>query len=360
MTKIATRSLVRSPWRLIPLVAVAAAQLGCGVDDQIHQAALRDLDEQRQLASQGQKAIADQDAEIKRLKHQLGALEEDRRKSGAALDEAKKSMDEMARARTQAEARAAQFRSLVAQFRKMTESGKLKVEIRDNRMIVSLGDRILFDPGRAELKRDGADTLKQVTAVLKEVGARDFQVAGHTDNAPIRSSRYRSNWDLSSARAVEVVNFMIANGMESKRLSAAGYADQDPVASNESADGKAKNRRIEITLMPNLEDLPPITADATGDAATAAGKVAVPPPAQGKMSTARPLPSAGAAGVARMQAEKDKDGTAAMPKNAPPESPAPIHKASAAPTTAPSPATPSVTPAAPKAASSGSEQRTPK
>ena len=110
----------------------------------------------------------------------------------------------------------------------MTEAGKLKVEIRDNRMIVSVGDKISVRSGKTQLKKEGADTLKEVTAVLKDVAGRDFQVAGHTDNTPIRSARFRSNWDLSTARAVEVVNFMVASGMQPGRLSAAGYGDQAP------------------------------------------------------------------------------------------------------------------------------------
>ena len=98
---------------------------------------------------------------------------------------------------------------------------------------------------------------------------RNFQVAGHTDNVPIKSKQFRSNWDLSTARAVEVVNFMISAGLDGKRLSAAGYADQSPVAPNDTPENKAKNRRIEITLVPNLDDLPPID-DALKDAPTAA------------------------------------------------------------------------------------------
>jgi chemotaxis protein MotB len=170
-------------------------------------------------------------------------------------------MEDLARAQAQAEVRALQFRKLVGQFRKMTEAGKLKVEVRDNRMIVTVGDQILFDPGKTQLKKDGAETLREVTAVLRDVAGRDFQVADHTDNAPIRSRRFRSNWELSAARAVEVVTFMVASGMPAHRLSAAGYAEQAPVSTNDSAEGRSRNRRIEIILMPNLDDLPPIGDD---------------------------------------------------------------------------------------------------
>ena len=75
-------------------------------------------------------------------------------------------------------------------------------------MIVRLGDKILFDPGKTDLKPEGKEALTQVTAVLKDLANRNFQVAGHTDNVPIKSAQFKSNWDLSTARAVEVVNFM--------------------------------------------------------------------------------------------------------------------------------------------------------
>jgi len=117
---------------------------------------------------------------------------------------------------------------------------------------------VQVEPGKTDLKTAGQEAIKQVAQILAGIEGRKFQVTGHTDNIPIKSARFRSNWDLSTARAVEVTNFMIAAGMEPKRLSAAGYADQSPVAPNDTPENKAKNRRIEITLVPNLDDLPPI------------------------------------------------------------------------------------------------------
>ena len=166
----------------------------------------------------------------------------------------------------------------MTQFKALTDAGKLQVEIRENRMIVRLGDKILFDPGKTDLKPEGKDALTQVTAVLKSLPNRNFQVAGHTDNVPIKSKKFRSNWDLSTARAVEVTNFMIGAGMEPKRLSAAGYADQSPVAPNDTPENMAKNRRIEITLVPNLDDLPPIDDALKADAAGARPRAPPRPP----------------------------------------------------------------------------------
>src|SRR4029077_3570333 len=130
-------------------------------------------------------------------------LETERGNLGGELEQAQKRMEELRKAQVQAEARAAQFRKLVTQFKSLTDSGKLQVEIRENRMIVRLGDQILFDPGKTDLQGEGKDARTHARTLLQETPNRNFQVAGHTDNAPINSARFRSNWDLSTARAVE-------------------------------------------------------------------------------------------------------------------------------------------------------------
>jgi chemotaxis protein MotB len=262
----------------------AWASGGCGVDETLYNAAVKDRDAQKQHLSETQKSLDQEknvhskdndvrDTRILALENKLKALGQDvsrleteRQGLGGELDQAKKRMEELRKAQAQAEARAAQFRKLVTQFKALTDAGKLQVEIRENRMIVRLGDKILFDPGKTELKPEGKEALQQVTVVLKDLPNRNYQVAGHTDNIPIKSKRFRSNWDLSTARAVEVVDFMIASGLDPKRLSAAGYADQSPVAGNDTPENKAKNRRIEITLVPNLDDLPPIDEALKADA----------------------------------------------------------------------------------------------
>jgi chemotaxis protein MotB len=262
--------------RLSVFLLLAVSVASCGIDEQIHNAALKDRDEQKQKLSETSDALAKEKAahtkdvevrdarilvltkKLESLGQDVSRLETERGNLGGELQQAQKRMEELRKAQAQAEARAAQFRKLVTQFKTLTDAGKLQVEIRENRMIVRLGDKILFDPGKTDLKPEGKEALTQVTAVLKDLPNRNFQVAGHTDNIPIKSQRFRSNWDLSTARAVEVLNFMVGSGMEAKRVSAAGYADQSPVAANDSPENKAKNRRIEITLVPNLDDLPPI------------------------------------------------------------------------------------------------------
>jgi chemotaxis protein MotB len=258
------------------VAGMATVGAGCGIDEDVHNAVLKDRDAQKQKLAETQSALdkekaahrADVDSrdarvltltkKLESLGQDVSRLETESGSKSAELESAKKRMEELRKAQVQAEARAAQFRKLVTQFKALTDAGKLQVEIRENRMIVRLGDKILFDPGKTDLKPEGKDALKQVTEVLKTLPNRNYQIAGHTDNAPIKSAKFRSNWDLSTARAVEVLNFMVSSGMEPKRVSAAGYADTSPVASNDSPENKAKNRRIEITLVPNLDDLPPI------------------------------------------------------------------------------------------------------
>jgi len=87
---------------------------------------------------------------------------------------------------------------------------------------------------------------------------RQFLVAGHTDNVPIRTEQFPSNWELSTRRAVEIVHYLVAQGMNPKVVAAAGYGEFDPIAANDTAEHRAQNRRIEIALQPNISDLPPI------------------------------------------------------------------------------------------------------
>jgi len=169
-----------------------------------------------------------------------------------------KTLEDLQRAQEAAEKRAKAFRDLVAKFKAMVDAGKLQVEVRNGLMIVKLPDNILFDPGKTDLKKEGQDAIVQVTNILNGIEGRKFQVAGHTDNKPIKSGKFRDNWELSAQRALTVTDLMIKTGMDARRLSAAGYADVLPVATNDSDDGRRQNRRIEIVLVPNLEDLPSI------------------------------------------------------------------------------------------------------
>jgi chemotaxis protein MotB len=148
---------------------------------------------------------------------------------------------------------------MLEQLRSLIDAGTLTVRIRNGRMVVVLPEAILFDSGRADLKDEAETPLTQLTTVLKGLRGRSFQITGHTDNLPIRTRRFPSNWELSAARAVTVGRFMIEQGMEANRISAAGYAETQPLNDNSTPELRAQNRRIEIALMFNLDELPDLS-----------------------------------------------------------------------------------------------------
>jgi chemotaxis protein MotB len=163
-------------------------------------------------------------------------------------------LEELRRAHAAAEARAALYADLARKLKSMIDAGDLSITLRDGRMVLRLPNDILFDSGRAELKPNGKRALTEIATALRTIPGRHFQVAGHTDSEPIRVSPFRSNWDLSTARALEVSGFLIRQGVDPHALSVAGYGEFDPVDTNDSAPAKAHNRRTEITLQPNIDE----------------------------------------------------------------------------------------------------------
>jgi chemotaxis protein MotB len=200
------------------------------------------------------KLIADQKKQMDQIRaHGKGKADE----LQAGMDSLQKRLDELEQQKKQAEARAAMFRSLVDKLRSMVDAGQIKVTVRNGRMLLVLPNDILFDSGKTELKAEGKDAIAKVAKVLATMPAdRHFLVAGHTDNLPIHSKKFRSNWELSTERAVEVVRLLIDSGMKPSQVGAAGYAEYDPAADNATPDGQKQNRRIEIVVEPNLSELP--------------------------------------------------------------------------------------------------------
>ena len=111
-----------------------------------------------------------------------------------------------------------------------------------------MGDKVLFKTGLAELEPEKYSKLKRLGTIIRDVDC-SLRIEGHTDNVPIHTARYSSNWELSAARAVAVVKYFISEcGIAPERLSAAGYADSKPRWPNDTALHRAKNRRVEVTL----------------------------------------------------------------------------------------------------------------
>lgn len=172
------------------------------------------------------------------------------------LAEATAALEEARRRQAMAEQRDAEFRRLKASLQEMIEAGKLNVRVVRGRIVLDLKQDILFPSGRARLSDIGEETLAQVATALSEFPTRHFQVEGHTDDVPIKTERFPSNWELSTARALSVVKLFVSRGMDPENLSAAGYGEFQPRADNASSEGRALNRRIEVVMTPDLQALP--------------------------------------------------------------------------------------------------------
>ncbi|MGB8223912.1 MAG: flagellar motor protein MotB [Polyangiales bacterium] len=160
----------------------------------------------------------------------------------------------------QAAKRLEEWNSILKQLKSMIDSSKLKVRIVRNKMVIELPEAVLFASGSAKLKPEGVRVLAELGPVLASIKGRDFQVGGHTDNKPIHTARFPSNWELSGARSIDVTQLLIEYGVPGDRVSAAAYADTQPVADNDTPEGRALNRRIEIALQPNLDELPDLSS----------------------------------------------------------------------------------------------------
>lgn len=201
--------------------------------------------------------VGDLSGRLEKLGQNVDKLASERGQLQAGLEDAKARLEELRKQKAAAEARAATFRTLVDKLRSMIDAGQIKVTIRNGRMLIALPNDVLFDSGKTALKKEGQDALARIAQVLAGMPKdRRFLVAGHTDNLPIKTARFPSNWELSTARAVEVAHLLIKSGMSPDVVGAAGYAEFDPVGANETPEQRALNRRIEIVLEPNLSDLP--------------------------------------------------------------------------------------------------------
>ncbi|HEX3770582.1 MAG TPA: flagellar motor protein MotB [Polyangiaceae bacterium] len=247
-------------WSAGVMVAGLVVLAGCGVsksdyDAKVQEAnaAKQDADNAKQQLAQLQSQMANGDQQVAQLKSALGIAQ-----AAAMTDDQKNELDEAKKAVQEAQERAKLLDDLQAKFKKMIDAGHLKVTTRHGRIVLQLHNDVLFATGDAEVKPDGKTAVGEIAATLRSVSLKRFQVAGHTDSLPITTDTkktYPTNWELSTARAIAVVKLLVTDGVEPGVLSAAGYGPYDPVASNGTPDGQSKNRRIEITLVPNVAPL---------------------------------------------------------------------------------------------------------
>jgi chemotaxis protein MotB len=278
------------PSRLIrafgPLLALVTV-LGCGHTETEWQAQLQKYSKlssgaererfehtaTRAELEKGQRQVLQLKEQLQKMGVNLEALNQQLEQTDVQKQELTKSLEQLQLALKEYQARAQQLERIRQRFEllrnkltKLTTLG-LKVEIRRNRMVIRLPGDVLFASGEDHLRPEGKKVLDAVADVVrndKQLEGRYFQIAGHTDNQPLRGGHFGDNWGLSGMRARQVLIYLIApvspksgggGGLSPERLHAAGYGETDPIASNEKDDGRQQNRRVELVLMPDVEEM---------------------------------------------------------------------------------------------------------
>lgn len=169
----------------------------------------------------------------------------------ALVDELSKSKKKLEAAKAELEKKSGEYEQLASALRDEIEAGRIELMELRGRTTVKMKDKILFASGSTTIGAEGRDALRRVAEALRGLRGRSVRVEGHTDNVPTSAGGpFPSNWELSTARALAVVHALQAGGVDPTRISAAGYGEFQPIAENETPEGRSLNRRIEIVLVP--------------------------------------------------------------------------------------------------------------
>jgi len=223
------------------------------ISDLEQQAASGRASSQEEIAKL-QKQASDLEANAARIAKEREQLRQEQARLAAALDQERIAKEEEIKRLTKTQ------EELSKSLQDEISKGNITIQQVRDRLTINMVDRVLFDSGQAQVKPAGVQVLKQVADVLNKITDKQIRIEGHTDNVPISTKlqgRYKTNWELSTARATTVVRFLIdQGGVDRQYLSAVGYADTHPLASNDNEEGRSSNRRIEIVLYPkDLKDI---------------------------------------------------------------------------------------------------------
>ncbi len=177
-------------------------------------------------------------AQIQELQSKISELERERQQERDKFEEVK--------------------RRLESKLKNEISNDEVSLRMSEGGLVIVLSDQILFDSGKADIKTGAYPVLGEVITVIKrDVPTKNIGISGHTDNVPITRSDWKSNWELSSARALNVLHHMEEKGVNPDRMSATGYGEYKPVASNDTAAGRMSNRRVEIVILPEFVEEKP-------------------------------------------------------------------------------------------------------
>ncbi|WP_163992415.1 OmpA/MotB family protein [Pyxidicoccus caerfyrddinensis] len=225
--------------RKLASLAMLGLLAGCGVSkSQLESKSLEAENYRRQYGDEAEKVKA-LEAKVAQLNEELASLRKERTRSDEAL----------AQAREELEKKSSQYEQLAQSLKEEIKAGKIELSELKGRTVVKMKDRILFSSGSVAINPEGQAALAKVAQALKDVQGKLVRVEGHTDDVPTDpKGPFPSNWELSTSRALAVVRLLQEQGVSADKLSAAGFGEYRPIASNKSPQGKSLNRRIEIVL----------------------------------------------------------------------------------------------------------------
>jgi chemotaxis protein MotB len=195
-------------------------------------------------------ALAKKESELAARQGELDAARGKNQELASRVDELSSSKTRLESAKAELEKKSSEYEKMAKALRGQIDAGRVELTELRGKMTVKMKDKILFSSGSARLGKDGKEALAAVADVLRDVGDKVIRVEGHTDNVPLGRGPFATNWDLSTARALAVVRFFQDAGVDPARLAAAGYGEFQPIAPNDTPEGRSLNRRIEIVLAP--------------------------------------------------------------------------------------------------------------
>ncbi len=239
------------------LISLSAVLLSACVSSGKYDEAMAEMEKMRASLGDTQGELSTSQSENDKIRKSLGSTQ-------AKLTASQTEIATLSKIEAETKRRNEIYAQFVNRLQSMIDGGKLTVNIDAGRIVINLPNNVLFKTGSANLNPEGQEALTQIGGVLTQFSDRRFQIEGHSDNVPIKSSRFPSNWELSTARALSVVHLLTEMGVNPENISAAGFGEFRPRADNEDEDGRKLNRRIEIVMLPNLDilssELPKVTA----------------------------------------------------------------------------------------------------
>jgi chemotaxis protein MotB len=223
---------------------------------------LKTLEEKKeQLLKESEQKIPELKKKILLLTEERDKLQSQLQKCTENLRELEKTLgalkDETVLTKSQIDQIKSTYEALASDLKEQIQKQEVTINKFQKELSVSFVDRILFDFGKAALTKEGEKVLKKVGEVLKKIKEKRIRIIGHTDNIPIHPDyryKFRSNWELSAARAASVVRYFQENiNLDGKDMEAVGCSFYQPVATNETEEGRALNRRVEIIIAPRME-----------------------------------------------------------------------------------------------------------